>query len=97
MWLCGGKYLLSIFDYSVRITCPFSLATSAVLLGIAFGDPKNHKQAQTIAQVMHLTEGDIFFSHTRKNCLRHKHIHFKHWMLGDKLHQVHDIYKCTII
>jgi hypothetical protein len=40
MWLCGGIFLLSIFDYSVRITCPFSLATSAVLLGITFGGQK---------------------------------------------------------
>jgi hypothetical protein len=38
--LCGGFVLLSMFDYSVWITCPFSLATSAVLLGIIFGGQK---------------------------------------------------------
>jgi hypothetical protein len=40
LWLCGGKYFLSIFDYSVRITYPFSLDTSEVLLGITCGGQK---------------------------------------------------------
>jgi hypothetical protein len=66
LWLCGGKCLPSICEYSVRITCPFSLATSAVLLGITFGGQKIINSPKQKHKSCNSRRGALFFSHTRK-------------------------------